>query len=96
VVAARGSSEEFASGIVNFIGWPMIFLSEVWFSLEGAPEWLKHLSGVFPLTYMLRAVRAIMNDGAGLIDVWPELSVLAAMTLIFLFIGSILFTWHEP
>jgi hypothetical protein len=36
-----------------------------------------------------------MNDSAGLIDVWPELSVLAAMTLIFLFIGSILFTWHE-
>jgi ABC-type multidrug transport system permease subunit len=95
VVAARGSSEEFASGIVNFIGWPMMFLSEVWFSLEGAPGWLKHLAEAFPLTHMLRAVRAVMNDGAGFLDIWPELAVLAAMTAVFLLFGSLLFSWND-
>jgi len=95
VVAARGSSEEFASGVVNFIGWPMMFLSEVWFSLEGAPRWLKLAADIFPLTHMLRAVRGIMNDGAGLADVWPELGILAAMTLIFLVFGSWMFSWNK-
>ena len=95
VVAARGVSEEFTSGVVNFIGWPMMFLSEVWFSLEGAPHWLKLAADVFPLTHMLRAVRGIMNDGAGLLDVWPELAILAAMTLVFLVLGSWMFSWYE-
>ncbi len=95
VVAARGSSEEFASGVVNFLGWPMMFLSEVWFSLEGAPRWLKITAEAFPLTHMLRAVRAVMNDGAGLAIVWPELAILSAMTLVFLVAGSWMFSWNE-
>ena len=41
VLASRGTSEEFTTGILNFISWPMMFLSEVWFSLEGAPGWVK-------------------------------------------------------
>jgi hypothetical protein len=32
VVAARFSSEEFASGMINLLTWPMIFLSEAWFA----------------------------------------------------------------
>lgn len=95
VVAARGTSEEFTSGVVNFIGWPMMFLSEVWFSLEGAPHWLKLTAEVFPLTHMLRAVRSIMNDGAGLAEVWPEVGILGAMTVIFLVFGSWMFSWNR-
>ncbi len=29
VLAARGTSEEFTTGILNFLSWPMMFLSEV-------------------------------------------------------------------
>ncbi|MGZ5228392.1 MAG: ABC transporter permease, partial [Burkholderiales bacterium] len=36
LVAARITSEEFAGGVLNLITWPMMFLSGVWFSLEGA------------------------------------------------------------
>ncbi len=95
ILAARGSSEEFASGIINFITWPMMFLSEVWFSLEGAPEWVKILSKFFPLTHLLSAARKIMNDGADLMDVRYELITLSAMSLAFLVIGSVLFSWND-
>ena len=95
VLASRGTSEEFATGILNFISWPMMFLSEVWFSLEGAPSWVKGFSEIFPLTHLLRAVRKIMNDGAGLLDVGLELTVLALMTLVFLSIGASLFSWNR-
>ena len=38
VVASRGTSEEFTNELLNFITWPMMFLSEVWFSIEGTPK----------------------------------------------------------
>ncbi|GBC63301.1 ABC transporter permease [Desulfonema ishimotonii] len=95
IVAARGSSEEFSSGVVNFIGWPMMFLSEVWFSIEGAPGWVRQIAEIFPLTHILRAARRVMNDGAGLADVAPELIILSAMTLVCLTLGSLLFSWND-
>jgi ABC-type multidrug transport system permease subunit len=95
VLAARGTSEEFTNGILNFITWPMMFLSEVWFSIEGAPEWVKITAEFFPLTHMLRAVRGIMNDGAGLMDLGMEITALFAMTLFFLSIGAAMFSWNK-
>jgi len=95
VIASRGTSEEFSSGILNFISWPMMFLSEVWFSLEGAPAWIKTVSQVFPLTHLLTATRKVMNDGASLADVSYELSALLLMTAVCLVIGASLFSWNK-
>jgi len=95
VLASRGTSEEFTTGILNFISWPMMFLSEVWFSLEGAPGWVKNCAKIFPLTHMLTAARKVMNDGAGLIDVGPEILILSLMTLGFLALGAALFSWNK-
>jgi ABC-type multidrug transport system permease subunit len=95
VVASRGSSEEFANGILNFITWPMMFLSEVWFSIEGAPGWVHWIAKLFPLTHLLTGVRKIMNEGAGLMDVGGELAVLSVMTLAFLVFGASLFSWNK-
>lgn len=94
-MAARGASEEFTSGVLNFVSWPMMFLSEVWFSLEGAPQWVKQFAQVFPLTHLLQAIRKIMADGARLADVSTECSVLVFMTLVFLVVGSLAFSWTE-
>jgi ABC-2 type transport system permease protein len=95
VLASRGTSEEFTTGILNFISWPMMFLSEVWFSLEGAPEWVKRFANIFPLTHMLTAARKVMHDGAGLIDVGPQIMILSLMTLGFLALGAALFSWNK-
>lgn len=93
LVAARGISEEFTNGLLNFISWPMMFLSEVWFSLEGAPQWVKAVSQAFPLTHMIRALREVMNDGVGLIEVGAEMTILVSSTLVFLFLGARFFSW---
>ncbi len=95
VVASRGTSEEFTNGVLNFITWPMMFLSEVWFSIEGAPGWVHWIAKLFPLTHLLAGVRKIMNDGAGLMDVSGELATLTVMTLVFLAVGASLFSWNK-
>ena len=73
----------------------MMFLFEVWFSIEGAPQWIKWIAATFPLTHLLTAARKIMNDGAGLSDVMPELIILSVMTGVCLIIGATLFSWNE-
>ena len=95
VLAARGTSEEFASGILNFITWPMMFLSEVWFSMEGAPGWLQKVADIFPLTHLLRAARKVMNDGAGLHEVTGECLIMTLVTLLCLLLAASLFSWNE-
>jgi ABC-type multidrug transport system permease subunit len=95
IIASRGTSEEFTNGILNFISWPMMFLSEVWFSIEGAPAWLQASAKILPLTHLLTAARKVMNEGEGLLAVMPEIAILCAMTLTFLLVGATFFSWNK-
>lgn len=95
ILACRGTNEELTNGIINFISWPMMFLSEVWFSIEGATTWVKSAAKVLPLTHFLTALRKIINDGATLSDVSHEMTILLVMGLVFLTIGSIFFSWTK-
>jgi len=94
MMAARFASEELANGAINLTSWPMMLLSGVWFSLEGAPAWLQASAKVLPLTQMLDAARAVMLDGAGLPEVLPQLGWLTVMTLLFLGIAAAGFRWR--
>jgi len=95
ILAARGTSEEFTSGILNFISWPMMFLSEVWFSLEGSPQPVQDFARLFPLTHLLTAARRVMNEGGGLGDIQFECIILTVSTMICLGIAALLFSWNE-
>jgi ABC-type multidrug transport system permease subunit len=94
VVAARMRSEEFASGILNIVTMPMMALSGVFFSLEGSPAILKTAAAIFPLTHFVDGARAIMMDGAGLLQILPNLLYLAITTVVFLVVSAALFKWE--
>lgn len=94
VIAARVGSEETAGGLLNLVSWPMMFLSGVWFSLEGTNPIVQQLAEIFPLTHVTAAARAIMIDSASLLDVSNHLIILVAQTALFLFIGAFSFKWE--
>lgn len=94
-LAARTSSEEFAGGLLNMISWPMLILSGVWFSLEGAPAYIQAAAQLFPLTHLIDAARAVMFDGAGLLDIRYELLILTLLSGGFLAVGSWFFKWRD-
>jgi ABC-type polysaccharide/polyol phosphate export permease len=48
----------------------------------------------FPLTHILDSARAVMLDGATLLDVAPALISLSIMSLVFLGLGATLFRWR--
>ena len=94
IVSARTTSEEMAGGLLNLITWPMMFLSGVWFSLEGTNPLMQQFAEILPLTHITAAARAIMIDGAGLLDVSYHLAVLVGQSLLFLLIGAYTFRWE--
>jgi ABC-2 type transport system permease protein len=94
IVAARFASEEVVGGLLNFLTWPMMLLSGVWFSLEGSPRWMQLVAQLFPLTHILQAVRAITLDGAGAASIGVDLAYLAGTTLVFLAAGAYSFRWR--
>jgi ABC-2 type transport system permease protein len=94
IIAARFSSEELVGGLLNLLTWPMMLLSGIWFSLEGSPRWVQLLAGLFPLTHVLDAARAVTLDGAGVGAIAPDLAYLALTTLLFLGLGAWSFRWR--
>lgn len=95
LVAARVTSEELAGGLLNMINWPMMLLSGVWFSLEGAGSVIQDVAKIFPLTHVLDSARAVMLDGATLVDIAPNLGALALMSALFLAVGAAIFRWNQ-
>lgn len=94
LVAARTASEELAGGLLNLFTWPMLVMSGVWFSLEGAHPLVKSLAQILPLTHIVNAARAIMIDGASLLDVGWNIVYLLFFSVVCVFIGAKLFRWE--
>ena len=95
IMAARTTSEELAGGLLNLVTFPMLLLSEVWFSLDDAPGWLQGFSQCLPLTHAVHAAREIMLNGTPLSELMLHVWVLLAMSIVFLVIGSVMFRWNE-
>ncbi len=83
----------FVLGLLLF-SWPIMFLSGVWFSLEGAHPWMQKFALLLPLTHITDAARAIMIDGAGLLEVSDHLLVLVVSSVILLVVGARIFRWE--
>lgn len=95
IISARVTSEELAGGLLNLINWPMMLLSGVWFSLEGAGPAVQNLAKVFPLTHVLNSARAVMLDGATIVDVAPNLIALTLLSVVFIGVGAKVFRWSQ-
>lgn len=95
LVACRTANEELANGLLNIATWPMLFLSEVWFSLDSSPAWLQASADLLPLTHIVKATRAVMIDGDSLLSVSHHLVALLLITLVCLFLAARLFRWSS-
>ncbi|MEE9116578.1 MAG: ABC transporter permease [Thermoplasmata archaeon] len=85
---------ESASAVGNAIGFPMMFLSGIFFQLEMMPEALQVIAYALPLTYLSEGMRATMiygNDTTALID----LAVVLILAIFFFIVASKLMSWKE-
>lgn len=86
---------ETASGISNVVVFPMLFLGGVFFPLENAPDWLRPITQIIPVTHLAGALREITLDGATILDVWPSVIVMLITTVIGMLIAVRFFRWES-
>jgi ABC-2 type transport system permease protein len=93
LIASRARTIEAVSGLMNVVMMPMWIGSGVFFSYERFPDAVIPLIRALPLTALNDALRAVMNDSAGLAAVSPQLANLALWTLASYLIGLKIFRW---
>ncbi len=76
LLAARPKSTEVASGFANLFMLPMWLLGGSFFSYERFPEVALPVIRALPLAALNDALRKVMNEGLGLVDVAFELTAL--------------------
>lgn len=94
IVSSRLRTEEVADGVLNLLSWPMLILSGVWFSMEGASPAAQAVSRLLPLTHLVDGARRVMLDGAGVLAVLPQVALLLGLALLFLIVTARLFRWE--
>ena len=72
----------------------MWMLSGIFFSYERFPEALHAAIRLLPLTALNDGLRAVINDGAGLASVAPELLVMGAWAVCGFLIARWRFVWQ--
>jgi ABC-2 type transport system permease protein len=80
--------------IMNFLVMPLFFLSGALFPLNGTPSLLSRIAMYNPLTYGVDALRATLS-GASQIGLFFDFLVIGGAALLFLIIGSYLFSKIE-
>lgn len=95
IFAARLTSEELCNGLLNFITYPLMFISEIWFSLEGSSDFVKSMAKFSPLWHMTDGMRKILYEGASVWDMKGSMLYLLATFFVFTLIGSLMFKWNK-
>jgi ABC-type multidrug transport system permease subunit len=94
LVASRAQTIETVSGVMNFVMLPMWILSGVFFSSERFPAEVQPLINLLPLTALNQALRAVMLEGQSLLELWPQLAVLTAYSVIGFAVALRVFRWR--
>lgn len=93
LAASRTDSTETVSGLMNLIMLPMFVFSGVFFSAAHFPDWIQPFVKALPLTILNDALRATINEGAGLAQVALPLAALAGGAALTLWIAIRVFRW---
>ncbi len=81
LVASRAKNTQTASGLMNVVMMPMFVLSGVFFSADHFPRFIQPAVRALPLTALNDGLRAVMNEGAGLVALAPQAALLAAVAV---------------
>lgn len=94
LVGSRAKTLEAASGLMNLVMLPMWVLSGIFFSAARFPEAMQPYIKLLPLTPLIDALRLVMNEGKGLMDVIPQMITVVVWGLVCFVVGLKIFRWQ--
>ena len=93
-IAGWAKNEDQAAPVANLVSLPMMFLSGVFFPREAMPDFLAAVTQFMPLTYVNEALRAVVNEGAGLVSLGPQLLGMGVWAVITFVLAVRMFRWE--
>ncbi len=83
-----------AAPVTQLITLPMMFLSGVFFPTFLMPEWLQKVTIFIPLTPIIDGLRYIMTEGKTILEIGPQLGIIAGWTVLIYLVAFKVFNWE--
>ncbi len=87
-------TEEQATGVVQVVQMPMMFLSGIFFSFDFLPGFLQTVARFMPLTYLADALRQVMVNGTQVAPLGMDVAILTGWLVVCLTIAARSFRWE--
>ena len=87
-------NERQAAPLSNIVVFPMLFLSGTFFPRYLMPGWLQSITNFLPLTPVIDGLRQLTTQGKSLIDIGPQIGLIAVWFIIIYFIAFRVFKWE--
>jgi ABC-type polysaccharide/polyol phosphate export permease len=79
---------------MNLVMLPMWIVSGVFFSAQRFPDLLQPVIKVLPLTALIDALRANMLQGAGFVQLAPQMAILGVWMVVCFTVALRIFRWR--
>ena len=93
IIASRARTLEAVAGLMNLTMVPMWIGSGIFFSAERFPALVQPVIRLLPLTPVISALRQVMQEGAGLVTILPDLGLMAAWLVVTFAVALRIFRW---
>jgi ABC-2 type transport system permease protein len=88
LISTRASTQMEAQQMAQMLFLPGIFLSGYIFPFEGMPLPLRTIGLLFPVTHMIAIMRGVVLRNADVVDLWPHIAALLAMSVVLVWLGA--------
>lgn len=93
-IGGWAKNERQAAPLSNIVVFPMLFLSGTFFPRYLMPHWLQTLTNYLPLTPVIDGLRLLITEGKHLIDLGPQIGLMAAWFVLIYAIAFRVFRWE--
>jgi len=94
LISSKTANTQVGNGLISLTTTPMIVLSGIFFSYQNFPPFLVSIVKLLPLTRLVDELRAVMNEGAGLMQSADGIAVLAGFGMLCFAVGLRMYKWH--
>lgn len=93
-IGGWAKNERQAAPLANIVVFPMLFLSGTFFPRYLMPSWLQSVTNYLPLTPVIDGLRMLTTEGKTLINIGPQLGLVAIWLVIIYAIAFRVFKWE--
>lgn len=95
LAGAVAKTQQAATAIANLVILPMAFLGGAFIPLDYAPAWIRQVSYVMPLRYLVTGMQNVMARGEGPASALPAIGVMLALAGVLTLIAVRVFRWDN-